>query len=200
MVEAKQVSDDTCLGLMEISSIPRGLLAADLMIKEASIEILVCRPVSPAIYLIVFEGDVESVSRSLTRGQECAGPSLVGMLSLPQPHTQMVEAIYQIRQVDEVDAVGVMELTQIAATLEAADAAAKAAEIEILEIRLAMGLHGHGFFTITGEISSVEAAIEAAAAIGRKRGAWHDQAMIPNPDAVFVQHLTDPRSPFSPLP
>lgn len=200
MVEAKQVSNDTCLGLIEISSIPRGLLAADLMIKEASIETLVCRPVSPAKYLIVFEGDVESVSRSLARGKECAGASLAGSLCLPQPHSQMLEAIYKVRQVDDVDAVGAMELTQIAATLEAADAAAKAAEIEILEIRLAMGLHGHGFFTLTGEISSVEAALDAAASVARNRSAWHDQTMIANPDVDFVRHLTDPSSPFSPLP
>ncbi|MFT7616978.1 MAG: microcompartment protein CcmL/EutN [Planctomycetota bacterium] len=200
MVKAQQARDDTCLGLIEISSIPRGFQSADFMIKEASIQVLICRAVSPAKYLIVFEGDVESVSRSLARGEETAGTFLVGSLMLPQPHPQILMALQEVRQVNDVDAVGVLESTQVAATLAAADAAAKAAEVEIVEIRLAMGLHGNGFFTMTGEISAVEAALEAAASVAKKRGAWHDQTLIPRPDPDFIPHITDPCPPFSPLP
>ena len=200
MVNARKASNDTCLGLVEIASIPAGVQAADDIMKEAPVATLICRPMTPARFLMVFEGDVESVSRSLARGRESAGAFLVGSLFLPQPHPAVLAAIHGVRPVDDVDAVGVLECTQVAATITAADAAAKAASVHVLEIRLAMGLHGHGFFTLSGEVSDVEAALDAAAAVARRDAAWHDQTLIPNPDAELKRHLTDPQPPFSPLP
>lgn len=200
MVNARKASNDTCLGLVEIASIPAGVQAADAIMKEAPVQTLICRPMTPARFLVVFEGDVESVSRSLGRAREIAGSFLVGSLFLPQPHTDVLAAIHGVREIGEIDAVGVLECTQVAATITAADAAAKAATVHLLEVRLAMGLHGHGFFTLCGEVSDVEAALEAAAASARSDSAWHDQTLIANPDEELKRHLTHPQPPFSPLP
>jgi microcompartment protein CcmL/EutN len=49
--------------------------------------------------------------------------------------------------------------------LLAADAAAKAAQVRLIELQLARGIGGKGFFTVTGPLGEVEAAVEAAVAI-----------------------------------
>ena len=199
-MQARNAGPDACLGAMEIGAVPRGFEVADAMMKVAPITTLICRPMSPARFLLLFEGDVESVMRSLQRGGEVASDLLVGELMLPQPHPQLLEVVRLVRTPDEVDAFASLETTQVTATMAAADRAAKEAEVELMEMRLAMGLHGHGFFTMTGEISAVEAALSAAAAEARHRGALHDQVLIANPDKELKQHMKDPVPPFTSLP
>jgi len=64
-----------------------------------------------------------------------------------------------------VDSLGIVETTTVAATLLAADAAAKAAAVHLIELQLGRGIGGKGFFTVTGPLAEVEAAVEAAGAI-----------------------------------
>ena len=53
-----------------------------------------------------------------------------------------------------------IESFSVASLIEGADAAAKASAIQLVEVRLAMG--GKAFFTCTGSVSAVEAAVDAA--------------------------------------
>ncbi len=58
-----------------------------------------------------------------------------------------------------------VETSTVAATLLAADAASKAAAVELFELQLARGIGGKAFFTVTGPLAEVEAAVEAAVAV-----------------------------------
>ena len=69
----------------------------------------------------------------------------------------------------------------MAASILAADAAAKAARVRILEVRLAKGLGGKGFFTMTGEIHEVEAAMEASLQVTKQSGTLVRSVVIPRP-------------------
>ncbi|MCB9833353.1 MAG: BMC domain-containing protein [Planctomycetes bacterium] len=192
-------AEDRALGLIEVASIPRGVVAADALIKEAVVTVLVARPVDPARWVLLFEGEVEAVQRAAARAAERAGDRLVGRLELAAPHPQLLSGLFELRQ-PEIDAVGLLETINLADCLAALDRALKAAEVELIELRLAMGLFGHAFFSITGEVSSVEAALEAGRTLAEGRGGFHDASLIPNPDPLLVRHLLEPRSPFSPFP
>ncbi len=198
-MDARRPARTRALGLIEIASIPGGIEAADRLIKEASVEVLIARAADAARFVLLFEGEVEAVHRSLLRAAETAGERVVGRLELAAPHPQLLDGIFELRA-PEVDAVGIVETTNLAAILGALDAGLKAAEVELIELRLSMGIEGHGYFSLTGEISSVEAALEAARGAAERIGGFHDLALIPNPDPELVRHLLEPRPPFSPLP
>ena len=150
------------LGILELTSIARGVVVADAMAKKAPIAILQSHPISPGKYLIVVAGGVAEVEESMAAGVAVAGATLVDRLFLPQAHVQ-IGPLVAGRPVagGGVDAVAVFETYSATATVLAADAAAKAAGVMLLDMRLGQGLGGKGFFTMTGDLESIQAAVAA---------------------------------------
>jgi len=169
------------IGVIETISIAVGVAVADEMAKTADIELLEASAICPGKYLILIAGDVESVNSSMTRGIEVGGDVIVDTLFIPYVHPQVFPAILAATDVEELGALCVVETFTAASSILAADAAAKAARIELVEIRLAKGLGGKGFFVMTGELFEVEAAHEAALKIARDGGTLVRSVVIPRP-------------------
>jgi microcompartment protein CcmL/EutN len=151
------------LALIELGSIARGYQVADAMVKKAPIALLDCRPVSPGKLLVLVAGDVASVDEAFRRGLEIAADRVVDKLFLPQAHDQIPTAVRgEASAAGGVDSLAVIETTTVAATILAADAAAKAAAVRIIEMQLARGIGGKAFFTLSGDLAEIEAAVEAA--------------------------------------
>ncbi len=131
--------------------------------------------------MVLTAGDVASVEASLRRGIEVGGNVVVDTLFIPNVHPQVFPAILAATGVDALGALGVVETFTAASTLLCADAAAKAAPVRLIEIRLAKGLGGKAFFTMTGEVYDVEAAMEAALAVARSGGNLVRSVVIPRP-------------------
>lgn len=66
----------------------------------------------------------------------------------------------------------------------AADAAVKAADIRLIEVRVARGMGGKCFVSLTGDVSDVKAAVEAGAKIAAEEGVLINMEVIasPHPD------------------
>jgi microcompartment protein CcmL/EutN len=77
----------------------------------------------------------------------------------------------------------------VTSLIEAADAAAKAADIELIELRLAMALGGKAFATMTGNVSAVQAAVEAGAAVVSEKGLLVNKVVIPRPHENLLNEL-----------
>jgi len=167
--------------MLEWRGIADGFEAADRVAKEAPVELLLCQPVSPGKFVVLFSGEVSDVTSSLRVGRESEGAELIDQLLLPQADPSVAEAVRGTRDVAEMDAVGVVESHVVASLLVAADVAVKTAEVELLRIRLAMGLGGKAFVTLTGEVSQVRAAVNAAAGFLDAQGLRAGQAVIPQP-------------------
>jgi microcompartment protein CcmL/EutN len=72
--------------------------------------------------------------------------------------------------------------------VRAADAAVKAAKVRITEMQLGRGIGGKAFFTVTGPLAEVEAAVDAA--LGALDAALvHTTEIIPAPHADFAAKL-----------
>ena len=69
----------------------------------------------------------------------------------------------------------------VATLIQAADVAVKAANVTLMEIRLAMALGGKAFATLTGDVSSVQAAIDAGRAVIAEAGLLVNAVVIPRP-------------------
>jgi len=152
------------LGLLELTSIARGIVACDAMAKKAPVEIVRAQTVCPGKYIVMIRGDEESVRDSMATGVHYAGQYLVDKLVIPNLHEQVIPALLATRPMRGLDAVGIVETFSAATSIVAADAACKAAEIELIEIRLANGLGGKAYVTLSGDQYSVEAALAAGVA------------------------------------
>ena len=189
----------TPLGMLEWDSIAAGLEATDGLFKQASVEPILVRPVTPGRYVTLFTGEVESVRSALKRGADVGEAALVDSLFLPQPHVSLVPALGARTRFKDLEAVGVIETLTLCSLLLAADAAAKTGEVSLVEIRLAMGLGGKAFCVLSGEVSQVESAVSRGSLLAKERGYHLRSVVIPNPDAQMAPFLTSPTQPFSDL-
>jgi microcompartment protein CcmL/EutN len=150
------------LGMVELTSIARGVLVVDAMVKRAPVQVLQNHPISPGKHLIVIAGGVAEVDEALQAGLAVAAKTLVDQLFLPNAHDQIGPLLSRTAPVAApTGAVAIFETASATATVLAADAAAKAAAVQLLDMRLGQGLGGKGFFTMTGELEDIQAAAAA---------------------------------------
>lgn len=150
------------IGMIELTSIARGIEVSDFMVKTAQVELLRASTVCPGKYVIIVAGQTGDVKASMAVGEELSGECMIDKLLIANINSQLIPAISMTNQVDSMDAVGVLEFYSIAAAIFAADVAAKAAEIRLIEVRIGYAVGGKGFVTLTGEVGAVKAAVEAA--------------------------------------
>ena len=168
----------TAIGMVELSSIARGIETCDFMVKAAQVELLRASTVCPGKYMILIGGDTGNVRAAMDAGTKQGGELVVDTLLLPNAHPQLGPAIRMTNPVPERGAVGVLEFYSIASAIVAADAAVKAAEVTLIEIRTGYAIGGKGFVTLTGDVGAVRAAVEAAS---RERGLLVATSVIPRP-------------------
>lgn len=177
------------IGMIELTSIARGIYATDLMLKTADVEIVTANPICPGKYIAVVQGDVAAVDSSVSLGVETAGEYLVDSFILPNVHPAVFPAITATTMPQELGALGIMESFSVASMITAADAALKAADIEALELRLGTGLGGKAYFTFTGDVAAVQAGIEAGKAVALEKGLLVNIEVIPSPAASLWTSL-----------
>lgn len=175
---------------VELTSIARGIRMCDEMAKKAPIRVLESATICPGKYLVVIGGEVEMVNESFAKGLDVAGPAMVDKLLLPNAHPQLIPAITATTEVKEVMAVGVVETFAAASAILAADAACKRADIQLIEVRLARGIGGKAFFSLTGDLADVEASVTAAEeALDRSSGLLLRTEVIARPHPQMVRWL-----------
>ena len=192
--ENPNLRDDAHLGaavaVLELCSVARGIEVADSILWESEIEMLFSEPVQPGKYVMLFTGSVDDLRSAIDRGASLAGGDLVDQLLLPQVHEQVELGLRRRGSINgQIDALGVVETTTVASAVQAADAALKQATVELLELRIANGLGGKSYFTITGEVSDVRASVTVGASIASERGMLARDVVIPRPHADLVRHL-----------
>jgi microcompartment protein CcmL/EutN len=177
------------IGLIELNSIARGIIACDALIKKAPVKVISAMPICPGKYMILFTGDEASVEESLEEGESVADEYQVDRLYLPNVHPQVIPAVSSLTEVTTLDALGIIETFSVASAIVAADAAVKAAGIDLVEVRLAKGLAGKSFVTLTGDLADVEAAMKAGCDKAAQEGLLVTQTTIPAPHVDLSQFI-----------
>jgi microcompartment protein CcmL/EutN len=182
---------DVAIGVLELCSVARGVEVADAVLKEARVEMLFATPVQPGKYVMLFTGSVQDVRASAARGAALAGSDLVDQLVISQIHEQVVPMLKRKggRINGTLDAVGVVETTTVASTISSADVALKTATVDLIDVRIANGLGGKSFYTLTGEVSDVRSSVAAGARAAQERGLLAREVVIPRPHPELVRHL-----------
>ncbi len=172
------------IGILELNSVAKGIEACDVVLKRSDIKLIDAYPVCPGKYLILIYGDVAAVESAIDSGTAAAGANFVDKFVIPRVHEQILPGILGTNKINEINAVGVLETFSVASSVIAADASVKAADVDIIEIRLAKGLGGKSFYTLTGNVSNVKAAIDAGAMTVENEGILVNKIVLaePHPD------------------
>jgi microcompartment protein CcmL/EutN len=177
------------IGMVEFTSIARGIYAADQMLKISDVEIVTAGSVCPGKYIAIVQGDVGAVQDSVGIGERLAEEFFVDSIIIPNVSPGVFPAITGATMPDEIQALGIMESFSLATMVIAADAILKAAELSPLELRLGNGLGGKSYFTFTGDVAAVQTGVEAGVAIAKEKGLFVNAEVIPSPSDRLLSSL-----------
>lgn len=152
------------IGLLETSSIARGIDASDAMCKTASVRLVKTHILARGKYSILISGPVGEVESSMRAGVEAARETMVHQVIIRNVHQQVLDSLEKKVPVEALDALGIIETKEAVAAIHAADAAAKAANIRLIETRGVVG-GGKGYVSLTGEVGAVRSAVAAGVAV-----------------------------------
>jgi microcompartment protein CcmL/EutN len=181
--------DIEAIGLVELNSIAAGIQTADEMVKVAPVTLIAAMTICPGKYISLVGGEVSAVESSVKRGLEVGAQWVVDRLLIPHLHPQVFPAILGTAEVTSVRSIGVIETFSVAASIIAGDGAAKAAKVELTDLRLAQGLAGKSFVTMTGDVSDVRAGVEAGIALIKESGMLLKSVVIPRPHGDLKSKL-----------
>jgi bacterial microcompartment shell protein len=176
------------LGVLEISTIARGMVAADAGLKRAPAVLLHSRAVSGGKHLVFFEGGVAEVEEAMIAGRAIAGDLLLDRVELPAADDQVWPMLgAPVAPMDwaadaSAEAVAIIETRTVCAAIAAADAACKVAEVHVRDVRFAVDLAGKAYFTLTGTLDAIEAAAAASQAAADDRIVGLEVIAQPAPD------------------
>lgn len=177
------------IGLVELNSIAQGYFTCDTMLKTAQVDLIEGLTLCPGKYMILVGGEVGAVKSSVEAGVSAGKEAVVDHLLIPNIHPDVFPAINAATQLDGIEALGVFETFTVASGIIAADAAVKTASVRLIEIRLAKGIGGKSFFTLTGEVADVKAAIQAGQKALEGEGTYVSSVVIPRPDPALIQRI-----------
>lgn len=177
------------LALLEFHTIAAGIRAADAMVKRAPLDTIHAGTVQPGHFLVMVSGAVACVEEAVAAGRDIGARALVDLILLPHVHPAVVNALVGAREFGRVEALGIVETWTVAAILGAADAGVKAADVDLVELRLADGLHGKGYALFGGAVADVEAAVEEAAASVQPPDGLLDCTVIPQLHGEVLANL-----------
>lgn len=181
--------EGNAIGIVETSSIAKGFEIADTILKTARVQLVLNRTICPGKYMILVGGDVDAVQSSIESGLEIGAHTVVDHFVIANLHPAVFPAISGVGHLPELKALGVIESFSVASVIEAADAAVKATPVQLVTIHLAMAIGGKGFVSLTGDVASVQEAVEVGAAAIERKGLLVEKVVIPRPRPEIVQEF-----------
>ncbi len=177
------------LGLIESNSIAKGIEISDAMLKTAEVTLLVAKAICPGKYIVLVGGDVAAVNQAVRAGLEVTPEVVVDSFVIPNIHPSILPAISGGTLVEKVRAVGLIETYSVAACVEAADFAVKAASVTPIRMHLAFGIGGKSYVVLTGEVSDVQAAVDAGVVTAGEKGLLVQKVVIARPHEQLIASL-----------
>jgi microcompartment protein CcmL/EutN len=176
--------NEKTIGLIELSSVAAGFEVADTMLKAGNVRLILSRSICSGKYMVMIGGETAAVQSAVTAGAEASNGCIIDSFVIPNVHPDVFVALGRTTPVEPTGALGILESFNVATLIQGADAAAKAAAVQLLEIRLAMALGGKAFVTMTGDISSVKAAMDAGRTLIGDAGVLVNAVVLsrPHPD------------------
>ncbi len=169
------------IGLVEVKNISKGIVVTDEMLKSAGVNLISSGAVCPGKFVTIVGGELSAIHAAVDRAELIAEDALIDKFVIGNLGDNVYEAVCGTANVTERKALGVVETFTAASAIEAADAAVKSGDIELIEVRIARGMGGKCFVTMTGDVADVKAGVEAGARIAADEGVLINTEVIANP-------------------
>jgi microcompartment protein CcmL/EutN len=183
------MKNGNAIGIIETSSIAKGLEIADTVLKTANVRIILNRTICPGKYMVLIGGEVDAVSASTDAGLAAGAHTIVDHFVIPNVHPAVFPALSGVSHLPKLEALGVIETFSVASVIEAADAAVKATPVQLITINLAMAIGGKGWVSLTGDVASVTEAVEIGSRVVQRRGLLVETVVIPRPRPEIIQEF-----------
>ena len=180
---------ETSIGMIELSSVAAGYLVADTMLKAGNVRLILSRSICSGKFMVLIGGGTAAVASAVDAGVVAANGCHIDHFVIPNVHPEVLAAIGRAQPAVPEGALGILESFNVATLLLAADAAIKAASVVLIEIRLAMALGGKAFFTLTGDLASVESAIKAGREVLSEEGVLVNAVTISRPHPAVYREI-----------
>lgn len=169
------------IGLVEVKNVAKGIKVTDEMLKSAGVFLIQSGSVCPGKFVTIVGGSLSSIQAAVDRAASVAEDALIDKFVIGRLGEKVFEAMCGTANTKERKALGIVETFTAASAILAADAAVKAANVSLIEVRVARGMAGKCFVTMTGEVADVKAATDAGAKIAAKDGVLIGTEVIANP-------------------
>ena len=150
------------LACVELSSLARGVRVLDAMVKRAPVGIRHHGRHSSGKYVILIEGDVASVEEAHEEALQTAGDALLDHMLLAVVHDRVWAALDGKYSPSVPLAALMVETRTVACNLEVLDHLVKLVDAHIVDLQLAAGIGGKGYFALQGEQHDLEWARDEA--------------------------------------
>ena len=177
------------VGFLEVTSIAAGVEMTDAMLKASNVKLIFSRASCPGKFYILITGDVSGVETSVKQGISHGKGCVVKSTVIPKVHKQVIQNINVGAVPTNAAAVGVIEYYCVTSSIVAADVAVKAANVELVDIRLGTAIGGKGFIVLTGELSAVKTAVNAAVSHTKDEGMLVNYTVVSNPKPEVLESL-----------
>jgi bacterial microcompartment shell protein len=183
------MADIQAVGMIEFNSIAVGIEAADIMVKAADVETLMVKTICPGKFAVAVYSNVAAVQAATDAGVRASAGALVDHFVIANIDPAVIAAMGAALPGARGSAVGVIETFSAASCILAADVAVKAANVNLLDVRIAMGIGGKAFCTLTGDVGPVEQSVAAGSASAAQKGLLVRKTVIPNISEQVMGHI-----------
>ena len=151
------------LGVIELSSIARGVVVSDALLKKAHVSLIRSMAVSCGKHIIMFVGDIAEVEESFHSGVHHGGADVIDSVMIPMVDKQIAAFLPDGKSISRrnTEALLVIETKTVCSTLLGVDAAVKASDVVVIEMQFAVGIGGKAFSMMTGTLHDLEASVDA---------------------------------------
>ncbi len=176
------------LGIIEFSSIAKGVEAADTMVKSSSVEVLTLKHICPGKFLVILCGDVEDVKIAVET-TICSGKDkIVETAVISNAHTDLLLAFRKRIKTLKTDALGIFEVSTVTSALISLDLVLKSTKVNLFKLVIGNGIGGKSYYIVTGDVGSVKEAIKIASnSIDPKKIIY--KTVIPFPNQEIINNL-----------
>ena len=177
------------IGFLELSSVAAGIQSLDAMLKRANVKVLDARMTCIGKYLAIITGEVAAVTSAVETGRVAGGTHILEAEVIANIAEGVMEALHGVLDKREIQALGILETKTLAAGFQGADAIRKAANVRLLKLHISLGLGGKAVVLFTGDVASVENALQVGVEKIGNPDKIKEAVAIPSPDPGLIESL-----------
>lgn len=148
------------IGVLEFSSIGRGIEITDIMVKASSVNVERSRTICSGKFFTLITGEVSEVEEAILTAQSNEGESKLKSVLIPNVHPDLIMGLSHKYRTLSIGAIGILELRSIVPAIKALDKSLKSAEVSLAKLNLSSGIGVKSYYLIGGDVSSVKEAME----------------------------------------